>query len=146
MYLHRTVADFVHKPEVWDELVSHTEDSKFHASLAVLQSLVMEAKMISLGRQPLADLNVPWDLMINAQLFARLAESQTRTSTRQLLDELDGAMTTYFPDVMRRLEVDAYEGATWCATYDEDYHRPVPWHDNFCDGLWGKNIPGATWW
>lgn len=102
VFLHRTVVDFLYKIEVWDDLVSHAMGLEFHASLAVLQSLVMEVKMANLGRQPLANRTVPWALVSNALLFARLTEASTQTSSWKLLDELDRAMTTYFPDVTGR--------------------------------------------
>jgi hypothetical protein len=131
VYLHRTVADFLYKKEVWDEFVSHAEGLSFHASLAVLQSLVMEAKKVDLERQPVADRGVPWELICDALLFARLTEAETQTSSRQLLDELDRAMTFYFPDVTGSSKGGAYNEATWYDTFQEDYHRPAPWYDNF---------------
>ena len=131
VYLHRTVADFLYKREVWNELISHAEGLDFHASRAVLQSLVMEVKTANLGRQPPVDRKVPWKLVSDALLFARLTEANTQTSSRKLLDELDRAMTTYFPDVTGKWKGGEYKGASWCDTYEEDYHRPAPWHDNF---------------
>ncbi|KAI4631838.1 uncharacterized protein J4E87_002544 [Alternaria ethzedia] len=131
VYLHRTVADFLYKKEVWDDLVTQTEGQKFHASLAVLQSLIMEVKRINLAWQQPADRKVPWGLVIDTLLFARLAESNTQMSSRKLLDELDRAMTTYFPNNVGEWKEERYEGATWCDTWEEDYSRPAPWHDNF---------------
>jgi hypothetical protein len=131
VYLHRTVADFLYKREVWDELVSHAEGLNFHASLAVLQSLVMEVKKVNLRRQPPADRKVPWGLVSDTLLFARLTEANTQTSSRKLLDELDRAMTTYFPHVTGSWKAGEYKEATWCDTFQEDYKRPAPWHDNF---------------
>ncbi|KAI4701438.1 hypothetical protein J4E81_003178 [Alternaria sp. BMP 2799] len=132
VYLHRTVADFLHTKEVWDDLVSHTEGQQFHASLAVLQSLVMEVKAVDLVRQRPADRKVPWELVTDALLFARLAEAKTQVSSRKLLDELDKSMRAYFPSVKGEWgEQKQYERATWCDTWEEDYTRPAPWHDNF---------------
>jgi hypothetical protein len=64
-------------------------------------------------------------------IFARLAEAQTQTSSRRLLDELDRAMTTYVPTATGRWAGGSYDGATWCDTFEEDYNRAAPWHDNF---------------
>lgn len=70
--------------------------------------------------------------MTDALLFARLAETNTQASSRELLDELDKTMKTYFPNVIGRWgEQQQYEGATWCDTWEEDYRKPTPWHDNF---------------
>jgi hypothetical protein len=59
VYLHRTVGDFLHRREAWDEVLGHTEGLDFHASLPVLRSLVMEVKMLNLGQQSPAELKVP---------------------------------------------------------------------------------------
>lgn len=131
VFLHRTVADFLYKEEVWKELVSHAKGSDFQASRAVLQSLAMELKTVNLGRQTPTDRKVPWELVNDAMLFARLTEVETRTSCRKLLDEVDRAMTTYFPDVTGSWKEGVYKGATWCDTFEEDYNRAAPWHDNF---------------
>jgi hypothetical protein len=131
VYLHRTVADFLHKKEVWDNLISPAKGLEFEASLAVLQSLIMEVKTVDLGRQPPASRKVPWELVSNALLFARLTEANTQTSSRKLLDEIDRTLTTYFPDVTGRWKEGEYKKATWCDTFEEDYSRPAPWHDNF---------------
>ncbi|KAI4921490.1 hypothetical protein J4E85_008835 [Alternaria conjuncta] len=129
-YLHRTVADFLHKKEVWDNLISHTEGRVFHASLAVLQSLVMEVKAVNRGSQQPGDHKIPWELVIDALLFARLAEAKTQTSARELLDELDKAMTTLFPDCVGRWKGQQYSGTTWCDDW-EDHRKTAPWYDNF---------------
>ena len=130
VYLHRTVTDFLYEERVWAELMSHAEGLKFHAPLAVLQSLVMEVKTVNLGRQPPAD-GIPWRLVSDALLFGRLTEATAQTSSQKLFDELDRAMMTYFPDVTGHWKGGEYKEATWCDTYVEDYIRPAPWHDNF---------------
>ncbi|KAB2099581.1 hypothetical protein AG0111_0g12197 [Alternaria gaisen] len=131
VYLHRTVAEFLHEPKIWNELVSHADELEFHASVAMLQSLVAEVKLFNLGLQPQANRKVPWGLIIDAMLFARLTEAQTQTSCRKLLDELDRAVTTYVPTATGRWKGGRYEEATWCDTFEEDYNRAAPWHDNF---------------
>lgn len=131
VYLHRTVAEFLHEPKTWNELVSHADRLGFHAPAAVLQSLVAEVKFFNLGLQPQANCEVPWELIIDAMIFARLTEAQTQTSARRLLDELDRAMTTYVPTATGRWKGGNYDGATWCDTFEEDYNRAAPWHDNF---------------
>jgi hypothetical protein len=131
VYLHRTVAEFLHEPQIWNELVSHADGSEFHASAAVLQSLVAEVKLFNLGLQPQGNHEVPWELIVDAMLYARLTEAQTQKSSRRLLDELDRAMTTYVPTATGSWEGGRYEGATWCDTFEEDYNRAAPWHDNF---------------
>jgi hypothetical protein len=131
VYLHRSVAEFLHEPKVWNQLVSNAKGLKFYASVAVLQSLVAEVKMFNLGLKPQAHRKVPWELVIDALLFARLIEAQTQTSSRQLLDELDRALTTYVPRATGRWREGKYEGATWCDTLEQVYGRAAPWHDNF---------------
>ncbi|CAN9203240.1 unnamed protein product [Alternaria alternata] len=131
VYLHRTVAEYLHKPQIWNELVSHADGLEFHASVAVLQSLVAEVKLFNLGLQTQANSSVPWDLINNAMLFARLTEAQTQTSPRKLLDELDRATTTYVPKATGEWDGGTYEEATWCDTFFEDHVRHAPWHDNF---------------
>jgi hypothetical protein len=131
VYLHRTVAEFLHEPKIWTELVSHADGLEFHAPVAVLQSLVAEIKLFNLGLQPQANRKIPWDLIIDAMLFARLTEAQTQTSSLELLDELDRAMTTYVPRATEHWAGGQHEGGTWCDTYEEDYRPTAPWHNNF---------------
>jgi hypothetical protein len=91
----------------------------------------MELKLVDLGQQPPASREVPWGLVSNALLFARLTEATTHKSSWKLLDELDRALTIYFPEVTGRSRAGDYKKATWCDTYEEDYTRPAPWYDNF---------------
>jgi hypothetical protein len=125
VYLHRTVADFLHKKEVWDEITSHAKILRFCGSLAVLQSLVMEVKKVKLAH------NILWDLFYNTMIFAQLAKADTRTSCRQLLDELDRTMKTHIPDFRRSWKARGDQNTTWCQLYTEDYQRPTPWYENF---------------
>jgi hypothetical protein len=128
VYLHRTVADFLHQKEVWEDLISHAEGLEFHPSLAVLQSLVMGAKTVK--PQP-AYLDVPWELVSDVMLFARLTEAKTQTSSRRLLDEFDRAITNYFPDVTVVWAGGKYKGTTWCDTWKHTDAKRIPCYDNF---------------
>jgi hypothetical protein len=85
----------------------------------------MEVKKVKLAH------NILWDLFYNTMIFAQLAKADTRTSCRQLLDELNRTMKTHIPDFRRSWKARGDQNTTWCQLYTEDYQRPTPWYENF---------------
>jgi hypothetical protein len=43
-YLHRSVADYLFRDEVWREILRHTEGIDFHAPQSLLKSALMQIK------------------------------------------------------------------------------------------------------
>lgn len=141
VYLHKTVAEFLERDDVWSEIEGFTKGKGFDPHVSLLQSLVMRIKCIEVdpprphyehfSEQPLHDL---WRLVSTAMDFARFAETSTGTAARKLLDELDKAMSSHFRLVQSTSAEPIWRSdrlTSWCDTYEEDYNRPVPWHDNF---------------
>ncbi|OBS20396.1 hypothetical protein FPOA_06767 [Fusarium poae] len=89
VYLHRTVADWLEQPAVWDQIVSHTAGSNFSPNLSMLRSSLMQVKTAKVSpRFPLEEAIVK-----SALQFARDAEADLNTGFPKILDQLDFAMT-----------------------------------------------------
>lgn len=130
-FIHRSVTEYLWKEEVWNTIRVQTDHMDFHPLVATLASLVMQAKKCPYGYQfneTRAGNIEPWDLMGVALEIAYQLEEEQGAAQMDLLDALETALTTRC-------------GPDWWDTYHENYHRVVPWHDNFFAftvryGLW----------
>lgn len=84
-FLHRTVSDWIAKPEVWDELVSRTTNTGFNASLSLLKSCILRVKTMN------ANPNKPLDMDAASDAFkyAKTVESELGVAVSTLMDQLD---------------------------------------------------------
>lgn len=130
-FIHRSVTEYLWKEEVWNTIRAHTDHLGFNPLAAILRSLVMQAKKCPYGyqfKETRAGSIEPWHLVGVALEVAYQLEEAQGTAQTDLLDALETALTTRC-------------GPDWWDTYEEDYHKPVPWHDNFFAftvryGLW----------
>jgi hypothetical protein len=138
-YLHKSVADFLSREEIWNEVTSYTSGIDFDPNVSLLRSMVMQIKCIV----PKAlDMNLStselWKLVDKAMYFARLAEASTKVSHSALLNELDRTMSLHLETIKKSTDVNnLYRSAggtiaTWCdCVYIEIHGRDEPWHDDF---------------
>lgn len=131
VYLHKTVADFLSKEEVWNEITCHTEGLEFSASRAVLQALIMEIKKVNISQRWAEGRRLRMKLVGDALLLARKTEVETQTSSRELLDELERIMTSDFAQRIEGWDSGHYNGASWGDTQEEVTGRSTPSYDNF---------------
>lgn len=118
-FIHRSVKEYISKEDVWQEILQQTDHEGFHAGTAFLQSLVMQAKACSYEVNKCRSWNgLPWDLVATALRIARTLEEERGTDQLDMLNALETALT-------KRCGLD------WWDTYQEDYIRPITWHDNF---------------
>jgi hypothetical protein len=122
-YIHKTVADFLGKDDVWSEITRHTDQLQFNASTALLQSAVLQAKCTAKAEQPLFD--IAEDIMA----YARLAEDTLKLASLILLDELDRCMCVYFDAGIFTRSSKIY-GWVDCALQYYIDAREDPWFDN----------------
>ncbi|KAK7949468.1 hypothetical protein PG988_016107 [Apiospora saccharicola] len=87
LYLHRTVADWLEKPEVWASLASITAGTGFSPNLAMLKSRIMMLKTWNPEYHGRMDMNI----VVDALNYARGAESDLQCGFPKLLDQLDAA-------------------------------------------------------
>ncbi|KAK7192065.1 small s protein [Paraphaeosphaeria sporulosa] len=139
-YLHRSVADWIQKKHIWDEISAHTAHTSFEPSVSVLQSLVVQMKCF-----PVAEVDRDRFLLmqrthVNAALtFAKQAERSTGQAQVALLNELNNVMEhhTGRPRMIRTPLEDSvqtpWESSSWCESIkiNEGYIRPTHWHDDF---------------
>ncbi|ORY15849.1 hypothetical protein BCR34DRAFT_598123 [Clohesyomyces aquaticus] len=142
-YLHRSVADWLQKKNVWDTILEGTRTTNFNPHVSILQSLVMRLKcsppasgIPSNGY--LQFLHHQWDIVNAVIHFAMKSEATTGKAQVAILDELDRVMSIYHEDALKDLSsaqkeemLLPVEHESWCDTLMEDYQRPVPWHDTF---------------
>jgi hypothetical protein len=84
-YLHRTVRDYLEKPDVWQILLARTSRTEFNPNLALLKSCILRLKLVSIV-EPLLVGSV-------AMLYAHRADAQTKKGNVALLNELDRTVT-----------------------------------------------------
>lgn len=85
VFLHRTVSDWIAKPEVWSELTSRTVNANFSAALALLKTCILDVK--SRDTSPSSPLDM--GIISDALSYAREAETELNTAFPKLLDQLD---------------------------------------------------------
>jgi hypothetical protein len=136
-YLHRSVADYLAREEVWREVVSHTASTSFYAPQTLLKSSVMEIKVSVFAPAPrnsCSDGIELWKVVLNAMHFASLIAEATSMTSLALLDDLDEALSIHF--ISNRSSFGAMphwtgNTETWCGTWFDDHRRPSGAQDNY---------------
>lgn len=116
-FIHRSVTEYLYTEDVWSNILSLAEKD-FQPCAALLQSLVMQAKKYPYRAYEKDCNKSPWDIVSTALEIAHIMEQEYGTDQLDMLNALDTALT-------------ARCGLEWWDTYQEDYNRPVEWHDNF---------------
>lgn len=110
-YLHRTVRDFLERPDIWNMLLKRTENSKFSPKTALLQSYIIQLKVVMVTQT--GDRFGPVSSLVNvALLYAREAEDQEHSSQLSLLRELDKTATWHWKKTQKHYSVLASIGRT----------------------------------
>ncbi|KAK2022108.1 hypothetical protein LX32DRAFT_630495 [Colletotrichum zoysiae] len=118
-FIHRSVKEYLWKDDVWSGILAQAGHEAFHAGIALLQSLVMQTKKCPLtenGENPYNSLSWAWVSL--ALEISRKLEIELGTNQIEMLTAFEAALTTRC-------------GPDWWDTYEEDYNRPVKWHDDF---------------
>ncbi|KAF2500118.1 hypothetical protein BU16DRAFT_556601 [Lophium mytilinum] len=135
-YLHKSVADFLQKERVWEEIREATKDTSFDPNVANLQSLVMRLKCSSgdhrsedrFGNGISSPLRDGSQLIMASMRFAELAEESTGTAQEEILDEMAKTMAIFFETEHKGKTRELY-ASNWYDTLYENGKEPVPWHD-----------------
>lgn len=93
-FLHRSVADWMSKQTVWDELARRTSESDFSPNLAMLRSRVMCLKSLEVSSRNPLDMSIITD----ALQYAKQAESDLGRAFPELLDQLDITASKHWRD------------------------------------------------
>jgi hypothetical protein len=122
-YLHRSVADFLDKKEIWDKVVESSRHSDFDVFQSLLHSTALQLTRIQLqGADPRNAIKFG-SFLYSFIRFARLAEYTTQQNSRKLLRNLDRIMSK----TLKPWTGDSH----WSGIVAEGYPRPLPWHDSF---------------
>jgi hypothetical protein len=84
-YLHRTVKDYLERPDVWNRILSTTGHS-FDPNVSLCRSFIVQIK--TLARESLTLENF-WNLVLPCMFYAAQAKSSSTRLLTELLDELD---------------------------------------------------------
>lgn len=102
-YLHRTVRDFLERPDIWNMLLKRTENSRFSPKTALLQSYIIQLKVVVVTQT--GDRFSPVSSLVNiALLYAREAEDQEHSSQLSLLRELDKTAAWHWKKTQKTLQ------------------------------------------
>jgi adenylate kinase family enzyme len=104
-YLHKSVADYITRDDVWRDISGRTMASDFDAPRTLLQCAIMEIKT-----RPLLSAEITYPshlgmLITDAMYFAQLVEGATGVAPSALLDVLDSAVSKRYsmnPDLLLR--------------------------------------------
>lgn len=158
MFLHRTVSDWLAKPEVWEELVSQTAGAEFSPSLALLKSYILLVKGLDISPERPFDMRV----ISKAVQYAKDAEAELDSGFPPLFDQLDLAVAyqwrngdcsaVYADDDMSDASSDTEEAPSeksdglagspsQLTTYLQSYRESMIEHQ---DGIFGTLNRGAS--
>jgi hypothetical protein len=116
--LHRTVKEFLDKPDVRNYLTSLTFGTGFDVNASLLRSCILRIRIATTSRQ--YD-EAAWKCGQAGMIVCRLAEQSTGKAYGNLLDELDKSMTSH-----------------WMADYSAKSFRS---RRSTADGHWTENWP-----
>jgi hypothetical protein len=128
-YIHKSVADFLAREDVWSDISRHADEEHFNANIALLRSAVLQVKFTAENGSNL------WIIAEDAMAYARSAENTLKASPLLLLDELDRCMCVHFD--AGRLSSRNFFGTEevngWCDFAGTLVYYPPeePWYDNF---------------
>jgi hypothetical protein len=87
-YLHRTVKDYLHQPDTWSILLSHTAGTPFSPHTALLKSCILQLKHLDSAQR----FDSLWRIASTAMYHARYSDSEESAPLEALLDELDNTV------------------------------------------------------
>jgi hypothetical protein len=91
-YLHRTVRDYLEKPDIWSQILAHTSSSTFNANRDILSRCILHMKTSITSNQS----QKLWYMSLDAMTYARLADEESAISNATLLEQLDTSMSALY--------------------------------------------------
>jgi hypothetical protein len=91
-YLHRTVKDYLEKPDIWSRILAYTAASTFNANSRMLSSCILQMKTYMTSTQS----KQLWYAALDAMTYARLADDESTVSNAALLEQLDISMSALY--------------------------------------------------
>jgi hypothetical protein len=104
-FLHRTVQDFLKKPDIWD-LVMSRAGTTFDPDERLLKSYILQLKCVMMSSEG-DDFRDVSDLVLTALKYGRRSRDFSLQSNEELLDELDKTATYHWTSVPRKTVVGA---------------------------------------
>jgi hypothetical protein len=137
-YLHKSVADFLAKDDIWDNITTHTSQARFDANTALLRSYIMQLKCAETEKE--YHYHMIFILLDKAMIFAKMAEISTGSTSTALLDELDRTIGSHLqalrsnPSMNSDYVLKDGKKAIWRernVLADDGDRGERPWDDNF---------------
>jgi hypothetical protein len=135
-YLHKSVADFFARQDVWSEILSYTGKTAFDPNMALLRSSIVQVKCAVPDLGPESRL---WYTVEDAMTYAKLVESTSEVASPILLEELDRCMHVHFQNNRNSISKERYVHlaggviTSWyeCGASNEVRDRKESWNENF---------------
>ena len=113
-YMHRTVKDYIERPEIWKKLLAHTAGTQPEPKLGVLIGIVMELKVNT-------DHLTLYRLANYAIDIAQQFDQTTKNFQIGLLEEFDRVMSYHWPE--RPAKDNVLKRRTWTSQISLDHRR-----------------------
>lgn len=102
--LHKSVADFLYKPEVWSRILSHTRNTSFNPGTSLLRSILLWFKAYPFTKDYLGDHIYGGDLitspLLSVGMMAKFVELSSHQAPGNILEELDRVIAMRFEDFL----------------------------------------------
>jgi hypothetical protein len=127
-YLHKTVADFLYRSDIWAQIEEQTKDTDFSPNNAMLKATIMIAKVLP----PESAFERPGyrPLLRSIDEYAKAEELRTGSANESLLDEIDRTMTF---QAKKLNDADRDSLNDWCELLPREFFgsSPIPNYPNF---------------
>jgi hypothetical protein len=124
-YLHRTVKDYLHQPDVWISVTAKTDTSDFEPNISLLKSCILQLKASGSDEKKRTFHMSTCGHVTLALEVAHQAELTNKTGYIPLLDELDLVMKS----LLR--QTGAFHNRHWVTYYKKAAGPGQDWHDNW---------------
>jgi hypothetical protein len=124
-YLHRTVRDYLHQPDVWESITAKTDTSDFEPNISLLRSCILQLKASGSDEKEDTFEKYDWCHVTLAMELARQAELKNKPAYIPLLDELDLVITS----LLRKKR--AFYNRHWVMYYNLGVGQNHDWHDTW---------------
>jgi len=100
-YLHRTMRDFIHSDEIWQDLLTYSSKTSFHPLTAMMKSLICQLSLLA-GHKANHHPVIPKEIFMpiaraqslarSTMVYAYFIEQKAGRAETKLLDQLDEVM------------------------------------------------------
>jgi hypothetical protein len=124
-YLHRTVRDYLHQPDVWESITAKTDTSDFEPNISLLRSCILQLKASGSDEKEDTFKKYDWCHVTLAMELARQAELKNKPAYIPLLGELGLVIKS----LLRKKR--AFYNRHWVMYYKMEVDQSHDWHETW---------------